>query len=101
MAKLIEIKSQRRLEVICFLLFHEKLPPTEASMLQKFIDLGGNFILSSDVSKAIRDSLDMNENTFNVSLSRMIKKGFVIKKEGMLITHGVFMTVDDLLVKFF
>lgn len=101
MAKLIKVKNKNRVQYLAFLVFGKKISPAEDQLLQKLLSQGGNIHFTSETSKAIRDSLAMNENTFSVSLSRLTSKRFIQRENGYLVCHPVFTDLStDWVVRF-
>jgi len=67
--------------------FFSGFSPIECQVMAQLIRIGENGMvnLSIDISKSITKALDLNNNTLNVSLSRIEKKG-AIRKSGRIIT---------------
>ncbi len=66
--------------------FFNGFSPTECQVMSQLIRVGENGMLnlSIDTSKSITKALNLSNNTLNVSLSRIEKKG-AIRKEGRII----------------
>lgn len=66
--------------------FFNGFSPIECQVMSQLIRIGENGMLnlSIDISKSITKTLNLNNNTLNVSLSRIEKKG-AIRKESRLV----------------
>jgi predicted transcriptional regulator len=74
----------------------------EKVILAELCRIGGNLSRSSEVIKAVRTGININESTFNVSISRMVKKGLLTKGDGVLLVHPLFTgsSLEEYLVRF-
>jgi len=85
--------------------FFNGFSPIECQVMSQLIRVGehGMLNLSIDVSKSITKALNLSNNTLNVSLSRIEKKG-AIRKDGRIIVMqplwNNILTENEYLVEF-
>jgi len=100
--KAITVSAQRRIDIICYLQFGG-CSASELSTLNAILSHSnnGSLSLSTDLSNAIKSSINQNDSLFRTNIHRLNKRG-IIKKAGKTIyIHPlVNEALDKLLIQF-
>jgi predicted transcriptional regulator len=97
MAKLIKLPVSQRIDFLCSIYF--TLAPIERDILIKLLTAGNN--ITKDAVKSLQASSQIKESTWNVSLSRLVKKGVLKRENGAFLVHPVLRNLDsEYLIRF-
>lgn len=107
MAKLLIIKNNSltyKLDVLGSLFFNG-LSGIEIDVLAEIIKIsdGSGLTISAEVGKSIRNTLNLNESSFNVSLYRLNKKKALKKIKTQITLHPILNTIfkeNEFIIRF-
>lgn len=95
--KLIKIpyKHESVLDFLSYFIFSTTLSDKERLLMRSLILSadGGVVNISGEVARSIKYDLRMNDNTFNVCVGRIIKKGLIRKERGIITIAPVLLDV--------
>jgi len=97
--------TYKKAEVISKTVFQESLSETELHVLAVILDYSTNnaITLSLDVSKQVKQQVDVSDSSFSTSLYRLEQKGIIIRQGKTIQFHPAFSNIhlmDSLIISF-